>query len=64
MNELYKKVINILKDHGFGLLRQGKGSHEIWSKPNGVSPVTVPTSLKSRHTANEVLKQARITQKI
>jgi predicted RNA binding protein YcfA (HicA-like mRNA interferase family) len=35
-----------------------KGSHEIWYSPVSNRNVTVPGSTKSRHTANDVLKQA------
>ena len=35
----------------------GKGSHEKWIVPQSRRVVIVPRS-KSRHTANEVLKQA------
>jgi len=38
--------------------RPGKGSHEIWFSPIVNRNFTVPRSTKSRHTANEVLKQA------
>jgi predicted RNA binding protein YcfA (HicA-like mRNA interferase family) len=40
----------------FGAAR--KGSHEIWFSPVNGKHFTVPRSTKSRHTANEVLKQA------
>jgi predicted RNA binding protein YcfA (HicA-like mRNA interferase family) len=35
----------------------GKGSHEKWRNPGGDRTVVVART-KSRHTANEVLKQA------
>ena len=31
MNGYYVEVIALLKQHGYSFLRQGKGSHEIWS---------------------------------
>lgn len=40
----------------------GKGSHERWVSPINGRTVTVPRS-KSRHTANEVLKQLGIGKK-
>lgn len=36
----------------------GKGSHEIWFSPGSNRHVTVPRPTRSRHTADEVLKQA------
>ena len=30
MNEYYDKVTLILKQAGFSIIRQGKGSHQIW----------------------------------
>jgi predicted RNA binding protein YcfA (HicA-like mRNA interferase family) len=47
-----------LKENGCRLVRSGKGSHEIWFSPISERHVTVPRSTKSRHTANEVLKEA------
>jgi predicted RNA binding protein YcfA (HicA-like mRNA interferase family) len=63
MNGYYEQVTKILKLHGYARLRQGKGSHEIWAR-DGKSGVTVATTVKSRHTANAVLKQAGLNEKI
>ncbi|NJR63892.1 MAG: type II toxin-antitoxin system HicA family toxin [Cyanobacteria bacterium CRU_2_1] len=38
--------------------RQGKGDHEIWYSPITDRRFVVDNSIKSRHTANGVLKQA------
>ncbi|MDJ0553188.1 MAG: type II toxin-antitoxin system HicA family toxin [Microcoleaceae cyanobacterium MO_207.B10] len=38
--------------------RQGKGDHEIWYSPITEHRFVVDNSIKSRHTANAVLKQA------
>ncbi|MGA9268883.1 MAG: type II toxin-antitoxin system HicA family toxin [Rhodomicrobium sp.] len=43
--------------------RQGKGDHEIWFSPISKRYFTVDGKIKSRHTANEVLKQAGIGKK-
>jgi hypothetical protein len=40
-----------------------KGDHEIWWSPITKRHVTVDSKIKSRHTANEVLKQAGIGKK-
>jgi predicted RNA binding protein YcfA (HicA-like mRNA interferase family) len=58
MADFYRDIIALLRTNGFQLLRSGKGSHEIWFNPITKKSVTVPRSTKSRHTANEVLKQA------
>lgn len=63
MNELYKRVTDLLKKAGYSLERQGKGSHEIWCKA-GKECVTVPVTMKSRHTANSILKDAGVKGKI
>ncbi|WP_202224480.1 type II toxin-antitoxin system HicA family toxin [Okeania sp. KiyG1] len=38
--------------------RQGKGDHEIWYSAMTEHRFVVDNSIKSRHTANAVLKQA------
>jgi len=58
MAELYRELVGILRQNGCYLVRSGKGSHEIWYSPVSNRHVTVPRSTKSRHTANDVLKQA------
>ena len=58
MAELYREIVAILRVHDCRLVRTAKSSHEIWFSPINGRPVTVPRSTKSRHTANEVLKQA------
>ncbi len=58
----YKQVTQQLKNAGFYFLRTGKGSHEIWT--NGKLNLTIPSHCKSRHTANEIFKQAGLDTKI
>jgi predicted RNA binding protein YcfA (HicA-like mRNA interferase family) len=48
----------ILKRNGCNFERQGKGDHEIWYSPKSRMRFPVDSDIKSRHTANEVLKQA------
>lgn len=43
--------------------RQGKGDHEIWYSPITNIRFVVDNHIKSRHTANAVLKQAGIPKK-
>ncbi|MBI1201984.1 MAG: addiction module toxin, HicA family [Rhodopseudomonas sp.] len=58
MANFYRDLVAILRANGFEFLRVGKGSHEIWFNPTTHRHVTVPRTTKSRHTANDVLKQA------
>lgn len=59
-----KQLKSILSEHGWHLLRSGKGDHEIWAHANVAKPVVVDAKIMSRHTANAVLKQAGIKQKL
>lgn len=58
MNGYGRDVRRILKDHGCWLERQGRGDHEIWRSPKADKPFTVDANIKSRHTANGIMKQA------
>jgi predicted RNA binding protein YcfA (HicA-like mRNA interferase family) len=53
----YEQIASILRQAGWSQTQGGKGSHEKWTDANRKRVVIVPRS-KSRHTANEVLKQA------
>jgi len=53
-----KKLKRILSAAGCHKIRQGKGDHEIWYSPISDRHFTVDGTIKSRHTANESLKQA------
>ena len=55
--DYYRELTKMLMDAGFVKVEGGKGSHERWQNSETAKAVTVPRS-KSRHTANEVLKQA------
>jgi predicted RNA binding protein YcfA (HicA-like mRNA interferase family) len=55
--DFYRELAGILKDAGWGPVAGGKGSHEKWRHAESGRIVIVPRS-KSRHTANEVLRQA------
>jgi predicted RNA binding protein YcfA (HicA-like mRNA interferase family) len=55
----YRELVEIMTAHGCWRVDGGKGSHEKWKSPINDRVVTVPRS-KSRHTANEVLKQLGI----
>lgn len=59
MPTYYAELVRIMLAHGCEQVPGGKGSHEKWHSPINGHTVTVPRS-KSRHTANEVLKQLGI----
>jgi len=61
MNGFYNRVAEILRLHGYKMVRQNGTSHQIWS--NGVRNQTVSTHCESRHTANGIMKQAGIDHK-
>ncbi|MEM8861444.1 MAG: type II toxin-antitoxin system HicA family toxin [Chloroflexota bacterium] len=52
----------ILSDAGCYFERQGKGDHEIWYSPITQKRFVVDETIKSRHTANAVLKQAGLSK--
>jgi predicted RNA binding protein YcfA (HicA-like mRNA interferase family) len=54
----------LLEDNGCTFLRAGRGDHEIWTSPHSQRPFTVPVKIMSRHTANNVLKDAGLTERI
>lgn len=54
---LYPELVRLLREAGCHVLRQGKGSHEIWVAPSG-QRVAVPRNTVNRHTANAALRQA------
>jgi predicted RNA binding protein YcfA (HicA-like mRNA interferase family) len=63
MADFYRELVSILRASGYQLLRAGKGSHEIWYNPSTNQHVTVPRNTKSRHAANDILKQAHLPKK-
>lgn len=59
-----KEVRRILSEHGCCFVRHGKGDHDIWKSPINNRMVTVDGTIKSRATANAVIKQCGIDYKI
>jgi hypothetical protein len=49
---------DLLRGAGCTLVRQGKGSHEIWYSPITERNFPVSIDIPSRHTANAILRQA------
>ncbi|MEM9032307.1 MAG: type II toxin-antitoxin system HicA family toxin [Pseudomonadota bacterium] len=56
--DYYRQVIERLRSAGFQFVGQAKGSHEKWRNDQTARLVIVPRNLKSRHTANAILKSA------
>lgn len=63
MAEYEKAVRKKLKEEGCYFVRRGKGDHDIWYSPITDSNVTVDGKIKSRHTANVIMRQAGINYK-
>jgi hypothetical protein len=53
-----RELVELLREAGCRFVRQGRGDHEIWYSPVSERHFTVDAGVKSRHTANETLKQA------
>lgn len=60
----YAQLSRLLKAHGCTFVRPGKGDHEIWHSPITNQNIAVDRGVMSRHTANAVLKQAGIKQRL
>jgi len=56
-----RKIVRLLKENGFTVIRNPRDSHVIWGKDSLHIPV--PSKIKKRHTANGILKKAGINFK-
>ena len=63
MVEYEKKVRDILRQNGCSFVRHGKGDHDIWYSPITGVNFPVDRKIKSRHTANGIMKQSGIVQR-
>ena len=63
MAEYEKKVRDILAENDCKFIRHGKGDHDIWYSPITDRNVVVDGKIKSRHTANEIMKQSGISHR-
>ena len=64
MEDFYREITALLRANGFARQEGGKGSHEKWFNDVTRRLVIVPRNLKSRHTANGILKSAQINRKL
>lgn len=62
--EFYNIVTKEISKLGFEYWKNAKGSHEKWKCLNTGKILLVPYNLKSRHTANAILKSAGSVKKV
>jgi predicted RNA binding protein YcfA (HicA-like mRNA interferase family) len=60
MADYRRPLIKKLKANGCTFVKMAKGSHELWQSPISMTRFVVQKSLKSRISANNILKQAGI----
>ena len=60
MAEYEEKVREKLVENGCHFQRHGRGDHDIWYSPITGLSITVDSVIKSRHTANAIMKRAGI----
>jgi hypothetical protein len=58
MTDLRRDLERLLRNAKCRRVRPGKGSHEIWYSPVSQRNFSIPGKVKSRHTANAILKEA------
>jgi len=63
MTDYTRPLKQLLREANCDFERRGKGDHEIWYSPITGIRFVVDQSIKSRHTANGVLKQAGLPKK-
>jgi hypothetical protein len=59
----YRDLVDTLKAAGCHFIRHGRGDHDMWYSPISKCNFTVDRGSKSKHTANETLKQAGLPKK-
>jgi hypothetical protein len=62
MADYAPQLKKLLREAGCSFHRQGKGDHEIWFSPHTEKHFPVDSKIKSRHTANGILKQAGLAK--
>lgn len=63
MAEYEKAVRDELALHGRTFVRHSKGDHDIWYSPITGRHFTVDGKIKSRHTANAIMKQSGLARR-
>lgn len=59
----YKAVCGYLSETTYQYLENAKGSHEKWRCTETGKTLLLPRNMKSKHTANGILKDAGIGKK-
>jgi hypothetical protein len=59
-----KPVRDALREGGCWFERRGKGDHDIRFSPHTRCKVTVDGKIKSRHSANEIMKRAGLEHRV
>lgn len=60
MSDYTNAVIDKIQQNGCSFVRHGKGDHNIWYSPITNRNFTVDSKIKSRFTANGIMKQSGI----
>jgi hypothetical protein len=63
MRSLTPELKDLLREAGCFFVRQGRGDHEMWESPITQRRFPVDNNIKSRHTANAVLRQAGLPKR-
>lgn len=63
MAEYEKAVRDKLARSGCTFVRHGKGDHDIWYSPITGQTFAVDGKIKSRHTANAIMKQSGVNHR-
>jgi len=58
-----RRLKDFLRSRNCRFERPGKGDHEIWYSPINGRKFPVDNNIRSRHTANAIVKQAGIDEK-
>ena len=60
----FEKIVReVLKNNDCVFVRRGKGDHDIWHSPINNKNFPVDAVIKSRHTANAIMRQSGIDYK-
>lgn len=62
MSDFAPELKRILGKAGCWFVRRGNGDHDVWESPVTNRRFPVDHKIKSRHTANGVLKQAGLAK--
>lgn len=63
MASYYRRLKELLEANGWWFHRMGKGSHEIWTNASG-QKLPLPFNCNVRHTANGILRDAGIDERV